>query len=148
MRILNIQIIITHKKMNYNRFMIICGGIINMELNYTLIGTRIKKKRKSQKLTQERLSEMAGISPQHMSQIESAKTKLSLPTLINICNALNVSADKILCDVLSADNAEQVNNNIAETFKDCTADEVYLMLSVAESVKRCIRTKRIKLSHD
>ena len=148
MRILNIQIIITHKKMNYNRFMIICGGIFNMELNYTLIGTRIKKKRKSQKLTQERLSEMAGISPQHMSQIESAKTKLSLTTLINICNALNVSADKILCDVLSADNAEQVNNNIAETFKDCIADEVYLMLSVAESVKRCIRTKRIKLSHD
>ena len=30
-----------------------------MELNYTLIGTRIKKIRKSQKLTQEPLSEMA-----------------------------------------------------------------------------------------
>lgn len=119
-----------------------------MELNYTLIGSRIKKIRKSQKLTQERLSEMAGISPQHMSQIESAKTKLSLPTLINICNALNVSADKVLCDVLTADTAEQVNADIADTFKDCTADEVYLMLSVAESVKRSLRVKRIKLSHD
>lgn len=30
-----------------------------MELNYALIGTRIKKIRKSQKFTQERLSEMA-----------------------------------------------------------------------------------------
>jgi len=119
-----------------------------MELNYTLIGSRIKKIRKSQNLTQERLSEMAGISPQHMSQIESAKTKLSLPTLVNICNSLNVSADKILCDVLSADNAEQIGADIAETFKDCTADEVYLMLAVADSVKRSIRTKRIKLSHD
>ena len=119
-----------------------------MELNYALIGARIKRIRKSQKLTQERLSEMAGISPQHMSQIESAKTKLSLPTLINICNALNVSANKILCDLLSADNIEQIGADIAETFKDCTADEVYLMLSVAESVKRSIRTKRIKLSHE
>ncbi len=85
-----------------------------MELNYTLIGTRIKKIRNSQKLTQERLSEMAGISPQHMSQTESAKTKLSLLTLINICNALNVSVDKIICDVLSADNAEQIGADIAE----------------------------------
>ena len=119
-----------------------------MELNYAFIGTRIKKIRKSQKFTQERLSEMAGISPQHMSQIESAKTKLSLPKLINICNALNVSADKVLCDVLTADTAEQVNADIADTFKDCTVDEVYLMLSVAESVKRSLRTKRIKLSHD
>lgn len=117
-------------------------------MNYALIGTRIKKIRKSQKLTQERLSEMAGISPQHMSQIESAKTKLSLPTLINICNALNVSADKILCDVLTADTSEQINADIAEAFKDCTADEVYLILAVAESVKRSIRTKRIKLSHE
>ena len=148
MRILNTQFIITHNKMNYNSFMIICVGEFNMELNYTLIGSRIKKIRKSQKLTQERLSEMAGISPQHMSQIESAKTKLSLPTLINICNALNVSADKVLCDVLTADTAEQVNADIADTFKDCTADEVYLMLSVAESVKRSLRVKRIKLSHD
>lgn len=119
-----------------------------MELNYALIGARIKRIRKSQKLTQERLSEMAGISPQHMSQIESAKTKLSLPTLINICNALNVSADKVLCDVLTADTAEQVNADIADTFKDCTVDEVYLMLAVADSVKRSIRTKRIKLSHE
>lgn len=119
-----------------------------MELNYALIGARIKRIRKSQKLTQERLSELAGISPQHMSQIESAKTKLSLPTLINICNALNVSANKILCDLLSADNVEQIGADIAETFKDCTADEIYLMLSVADSVKRSIRTKRIKLSHE
>ncbi len=119
-----------------------------MELNYALIGARIKRIRKSQKLTQEQLSELAGISPQHMSQIESAKTKLSLPTLINICNALNVSANKILCDLLSADNVEQIGADIAETFKDCTADEIYLMLSVADSVKRSIRTKRIKLSHE
>ena len=148
MRILNTQLIITPNKMNYNGFMIIRGGIFNMELNYALIGARIKRIRKSQKLTQERLSEMAGISPQHMSQIESAKTKLSLPTLINICNALNVSANKILCDLLSADNIEQIGADIAETFKDCTADEIYLMLSVADSVKRSIRTKRIKLSHE
>lgn len=77
-----------------------------MELNYALIGERIKKIRKSKKMTQDKLSELSSISPQHLSQIESAKTKLSLPTLINICNALEVTADKILCDVLKAETTE------------------------------------------
>lgn len=119
-----------------------------MELNYALIGTRIKKIRKAKKITQDKLSEMAGISPQHMSQIESAKTKLSLPTLINICNALNVSTDQILCDVLTANTAEQLNADIEEVFKDCTPNEFFLMLSIAESLKRSLRLKRINLSHD
>lgn len=119
-----------------------------MELNYPLIGARIRKIRKAKKITQDKLSEMAGISPQHMSQIESAKTKLSLPTLINICNALNVTTDTILCDVLTANIAEQINADIAAVFEDCTADEIYLMLTVAESLKHGLKLKRIKLSHD
>lgn len=116
-----------------------------MELNYALIGMRIKKIRKSRKMTQEKLSELSSISPQHLSQIESAKTKLSLPTLINICNALDVTADKILCDVLTADTSEQLSSDIAEVFSGCSADEVYLMLAVAEHLKKTLRLKKYKL---
>ncbi|MBP1543746.1 MAG: helix-turn-helix transcriptional regulator [Oscillospiraceae bacterium] len=148
MRRINTQFIISYSKIIYNRFKVNFIGEFNMELNYALIGARIKKIRKAQKITQDKLSELAGISPQHLSQIESAKTKLSLPALINICNALNVTTDKVLCDVLTADTAEQINEDIAEVFKDCTADEIYLMLSVAENLKKSIRLKKIKLSHD
>lgn len=148
MRILNIQFIITYSKINYNRFRINFIGEFNMELNYALIGIRIKKIRKAQKITQDKLSEMAGISPQHLSQIESAKTKLSLPALISICNALNVTTDKILCDVLTAETTNEISADIEEVFRDCTADEVYLMLSVAESVKHSLRIKKIKLNRD
>lgn len=119
-----------------------------MELNYQLIGIRIRKLRKSRKMTQERLSELSGISPQHLCQIESAKTKLSLPAMVNICNALNVTTDEVLCDVLTADNAEQINSDIAEIFSDCTQDEIYLMLSVADSVKRSLRLKKLTLSRE
>ena len=117
-----------------------------MELNYALIGTRIKKLRKSKKMTQDRLSELSNISPQHLSQIESAKTKLSLPTLINICNALNVTTDKILCDVLVADTAKESNSDIANVFDDCSADEIYLMLAVAENLKQTLKLKKIHLN--
>ena len=118
-----------------------------MELNYSLIGVRIKKIRKEQKITQDRLSELSNISPQHLSQIESGKTKLSLPTLINICNALNVTTDKILCDVIAANTAE-INSDISSVFKDCSADEIYLMLSAAESIKQAIRLKKIQFHHE
>ena len=114
-----------------------------MELNYALIGARIKRLRKSKKLTQDKLSELSSISPQHLSQIESAKTKLSLPTLINICNALGVTADRILCDVLKADAPEEISADIAEVFSDCTADEIFLMLNVANSLKHSLRLKKI-----
>lgn len=123
-------------------------GDFNMELNYTLIGMRIKKIRRSQKMTQERLSEMSGISPQHLSQIESAKTKLSLPTLVNICNSLNVTTDNVLCDVLSADISEQLSSDIAEVFDGCSADEVYLMLAVAEKLRQALRVKRLRVCDD
>ena len=146
MRILNIQFIITYSKINYNRFRINYIGEFNMELNYALIGIRIKKIRKAQKITQDKLSEMAGISPQHLSQIESAKTKLSLPALISICNALNVTTDKILCDVLTAETTNEISEDIEDVFRVCTADEVYLMLSVAERVIHSLRIKKIKLN--
>ena len=148
MRIFNTQLIITQFKIKYNSFIANCVGEFNMELNYQLIGIRIRKLRKKQKMTQERLSELSGISPQHLCQIESAKTKLSLPALVNICNALNVTTDEVLCDVLTADNAEQINSDIAEIFSDCTQDEIYLMLSVADSVKRSLRLKKLTLSRE
>lgn len=116
-----------------------------MELNYSLIGMRIKKLRKERKMTQDRLSELSGISPQHLSQIESAKTKLSLPTLISICNSLGVTADKVLCDVLTADCAKQMAEDVAEVFGDCTAEETYLMLAVANKLKKTLRLKKYRL---
>lgn len=148
MRILNIQFTISYLKTNYNRFKIICIGDFNIELNYALIGMRIKKIRKSKKMTQEKLSELSNISPQHLSQIESTRTKLSLPTLINICNALNVTTDNILCDVLTADTTEQLSSDIAEVFNSCSADEVYLMLAVAEKLKQTLRLKKYKLNRE
>ena len=114
-----------------------------MELNYALIGMRIKKIRKSRNMTQDKLSELSDISPQHLSQIESAKTKLSLPALINICNALGVTTDAVLCDVLSADTAVEQSADIAEVFDGCSVDEIYLMLAVADKLKRSMRLKNI-----
>ena len=61
-----------------------------MELDYVSIGRRIKKYRIDLGLKQSQLAERSGVEPSNISHIERAATKVSLPTLVNIANALEV----------------------------------------------------------
>ena len=111
-----------------------------MELNYELIGVRIKNIRLAKGLTQEALAEMSGISPQHVSHIENSGTKLSLPCLVSICNALDITADKILCDSLPQSEIHLLDE-VSKVFSDCNKTELYLMLTASESIKKAMRIK-------
>ena len=68
-----------------------------MSIDYTDVGQRIKRLRMEKGLTQERLSEAIGVGPSHMSHIESGSTVPSLEVFIAILNALDCSADELLC---------------------------------------------------
>ena len=57
-------------------------------MDYYKIGQRIRKYRNAYNLTQEQLADKIGISPTHMSHIETGKTKLSLAVLVNIAKEL------------------------------------------------------------
>lgn len=61
-----------------------------MNINYKAIGMRIRNRRKVLGLTQQRLAEIADLSDTNISHIERGATKLSLPSLISIANALSV----------------------------------------------------------
>lgn len=71
-------------------------------LNYQLIGKRLRAIRKKRRYTQEQLAEMAGISPQHCSGIETGGAKVSLPALVQLCRALDVTLDDVLFDSVPA----------------------------------------------
>ena len=71
------------------------GGFITM---YPSIGKKIREYRKERGLTQDELAEKVNLSPNHMGAIERAEKNLTLATLINIANALDVTADMLLCD--------------------------------------------------
>ena len=73
-----------------------------MALDYKAIGRRIRFARMSRQLTQEKLSELTDISREHISHIESGSTKLSLPAIVNIANALDTSVDYFLYDNVKA----------------------------------------------
>lgn len=65
------------------------------------IGKRIKEKRLERSWSQENLSEKVGLSPVYIGMIERGEKQPKLDTFIRIANALNVSADELLEDVLN-----------------------------------------------
>ena len=65
------------------------------ELNIQ-IGERVKKYREISGYTQERFSEMVGVSPQYISDLERGNVGISTATLKKVCEVLCVSCDYIL----------------------------------------------------
>lgn len=71
-------------------------------INFQKISAKIKEIRLSQNLTQEYIANMADVNTSHISNIENNRVKISLPTLVHVCNALNTSVDYILADEYNA----------------------------------------------
>ena len=66
-----------------------------MELDFKAIGKRIKIARIKKNFTQEAVADRIGVSPQHVSNIETGNSSVSLPTLVAIANMLSVSVDEL-----------------------------------------------------
>lgn len=85
------------------------------------IGKRIKAAREKKGITQERLAEIVGLSPMHVSVIERGTKPPKLETLVNIANALDVSADSLLQDVVH--NQTKLHSSDAYTLISCLPRE-------------------------
>ena len=112
-------------------------------MDYKLLGQRIRIARQAAGLSQEQLAELIGLTSQHISHTEVASTKISLPALVKIANALNTSVDKLLYDSIH-DSKSQLLEDAQTVFADCDPDEVYVMLEAANAVKKSIRVRKLK----
>ena len=70
-------------------------------MDFRLIGQQIKAARKAQHLTQKELGTMTGLTSQHISVIERGIKLPTIQTFVDIANALHISADSLLKDVLN-----------------------------------------------
>lgn len=109
-----------------------------MELDYQAIGVRIRRLRKEQGLTQQILAEMSNQEPSNISHIERGVTKLSLPTIVNIANALGVTVDDLLCDSVVKSRAP-FEREAAELLADCSHRELKIITGVMRSLKEQLR---------
>jgi len=78
-------------------------------MNERMIGKRIQKYREAAGLSQEQLAEIIGVSTNFISCIERGARQPSLDNFIKILNALKISSDLILADVLENPQKEQTS---------------------------------------
>ena len=109
-----------------------------MEVDYKAIGQRIKIARIKKGITQEAVADLIDITPAHMSNVETGKTKVSLPTLIEIANALSVSVDTLLSDNVLASKII-FEGEAKELFKDCDEYEIRFLVDILKSAKTALR---------
>ena len=109
-----------------------------MELDYRAIGKRIKIARIKADLTQEALAEKASLSATHMSNIETGNSKLSLPMIVSLANALYVSVDELLCDCVTH-SKEVFSHEIQMLLEDCDDYEIRMLADLLKAAKDTIR---------
>lgn len=83
------------------------------------IGKICQEYRLKNNLTQNQVSELTGLEPRHISQIERGLSKGSIDTLLKLCNAYKITPDIILYDLLD----DELKNSVSiydEKFKKLT----------------------------
>ena len=111
-------------------------------VDYKDIGRRIRTARLAKSMTQEKLAEAVGVGVTHISHIETGNTIPSLQVLIDIINALDCSADELLCiEVKKA--RPQYNDWLGEILTDCSQQEIKLITDVVLGLKDSLRRLKI-----
>lgn len=109
-----------------------------MEIDYKAIGRRIKFARIRKEVTQESVAEKVQMSLQHISNIETGNTKLSLPAIIAMANAVGTSVDEFLSD--NVKHSKHVFIKEAnEVFSDSDDYEVRVLVDVLKATKDALR---------
>lgn len=101
------------------------------ELNFALIGQRIKEVRITKKLTQEYLADKTGVNVSHISNIETNKVKVSLTLLVGICNALDVTIDYLLENEYH-NPTSAIEKELVNVIKDMEQDKLETLLKIAK----------------
>lgn len=103
-------------------------------MDYYKIGQKIRKYRKAHHLSQEELAEKVEISVTHMSHIETGNTKLSLPVLVALATALEVSTDELLF-AKNAINKTAFMNEITQILENCSTQQIKIMRDIISATK-------------
>lgn len=102
----------------------------------TSIGMNIRKIRIDRGYSQEKLAEFAGLTPVHISHLETGNTMPSVGTLVKIANALNTSTDSLLVDLISEDNTgNSISKELQIILSDCSPSELKMITEIVRTIK-------------
>lgn len=108
-----------------------------MEIDYNLIGARLKKARLQKGFSQVKLSEILDVSEVYLSRIEKGKTRISLKRLVQMSEVLDIS----ICEIITGSaekSKEYLYREILEVLEKCTPEKrklIYHMAMLVANVK-------------
>ena len=97
------------------------------------VGQRIKAAREAKNLTQEELAALVNLSTTHVSVIERGLKVTKLDTFVAIANALDVSADAPLIDVVTH-SVTGVTNELSDMIEKLPKDEQKRILNAVRAL--------------
>lgn len=98
------------------------------------IGLRMKKARKSLRLTQENMAEKLDISVKHYGDVERGNAGVSLENLIEISNILNLSLDYLIKGAEL--NNEYIPQALSDIYLSFPENERYTFLKLLDNLKQ------------
>lgn len=104
-----------------------------MNIDYKIIGKRIKQARMNKHKTQEDLAEYLEVSNSYVSRIERGTTKISLELLVKVCNHLDIEPSYVLTGSVSSSN-DYLRNDIVNMLKDCSSEKIKLIVEVIKPI--------------
>lgn len=103
-------------------------------LNFEKIGKKIKELRLERSLTQEYIADMVDVNTSHISNIENNRVKVSLTTLVQICNALDTTVDYILAEEYNQPSSA-IEQEILHELHNCSEDTKKQILKIVKALQ-------------
>ncbi len=104
-----------------------------MNIDYKIIGQRIKDARKRQGWTQERLSEEIDVTTVFISRVERGATHINLRRLAQISHALNTSIEYLIAGS-ETKSPNYLDKELYETLVNCSPEKQRLIYNIAQMV--------------
>lgn len=106
------------------------------DLNFRVIGLKIKERRQSLGITQEHIANELDVNPSHISNIECGRANPSLTALVKIANILRCSVDCFInaeyTFEFEKDKERTLDDKIVEKLKYCDNDKKSKILKIMD----------------
>lgn len=107
---------------------------MTMEIDYFLIGCRIRTARLEKGMTQAELGAAIGCSNNHMSHIETGQTKVSLTMLLRISRVLGYNIDYFLLDTPYVLPQTLISAEISQKLEKCSSETLITLNKILDTL--------------
>lgn len=111
------------------------------DIDYGQLGLRLNRYRLKAHFTQEQLAEKTDVATSTIAHAESGTSKPSLPLLLKVANALNITLDQLVCDSLPVIDT-YIEKDIADLIADCSTKEKQIIRDIIAVTKETLRKHR------